>query len=290
MVGAVTGLTGYGYAYERRALRIVQAQLPVSGLSPSHDGLRLALLTDLHHGQFTSQADIARAVDLAMAQEPDVIVLGGDYVSFGERRYMEPCAEALSSLQAPGGVFAILGNHDDDRHMPAALEGRGFTVLKDRARPASSRALRWLSLASDSGRRAPADIARVVGTSANTAILLAHDPRVLHLAAQLAVPLVLSGHTHGGQIVLPLIGAPAGRKFPVLAGSAVIADTCMFVSRGVGTVHLPVRLNCPPRWPFSRSAGSMRPASLPDPLTPWFTPNDNVIGAICPGAPGDLLE
>ena len=246
MVGAVTGLTGYGYAYERRALRIVQAQLPVSGLSPSHDGLRLALLTDLHHGQFTSQADIARAVDLAMAQEPDVIVLGGDYVSFGERRYMEPCAEALSSLQAPGGVFAILGNHDDDRHMPAALEGRGFTVLKDTR---TTRIIKGAALAFAGVRfwtRAPADIARVVGTSANTAILLAHDPRVLHQAAQLAVPLVLSGHTHGGQIVLPLIGAPAGRKFPVLAGSAVIADTCMFVSRGVGTVYLPVRLNCPP--------------------------------------------
>ena len=96
-----------------------------------HDGLRVALLTDLHHSEFTSQADIARAVDLAMAPRPDVIVLGGDYVSFAERRYMEPCAEALAPLEAPGGVLAILGNHDDDRYMPAALERRGFTVLKD---------------------------------------------------------------------------------------------------------------------------------------------------------------
>src|SRR5688572_26763677 len=120
--GAVAGVTAYGYAYERHALRLVRADLPVSGLAPQHVGLRIALLTDLHHGEFTSQADIARAVDLALAQRPDFVVLGGDYVSFGERRYMEPCAESLAGLSAPEGVFAVLGNHDDDRQMPAALK------------------------------------------------------------------------------------------------------------------------------------------------------------------------
>ena len=94
--------------------------------------------------------------------------------------------------------------------------------------------------------RTTAGIGRVVGTSANTTVLLAHDPRVFNQAADLAVPLVLSGHTHGGQIVLPLVGAPAGRKFPVLAGAAVRERTSIFVSRGLGTVYVPVRLNCPP--------------------------------------------
>ena len=70
-VGAVAGLAGYGYAYERHALRVVHAELPVSGLSPLHDGLRVGLVTDLHHSEFTSQADIAKAVDLTMAQRPD---------------------------------------------------------------------------------------------------------------------------------------------------------------------------------------------------------------------------
>ena len=181
-----------------------------------------------------------------MAQRPDVIVLGGDYVSFAERSYMEPCAEALAGLEAPGGVFAIMGNHDDDRHMPAALESHGFTVLKDGR---TTRTVRGAALVFAGIRfwtRAPADIARVVGTSGSTAVLLAHDPRVLIQAADLAVPVVLSGHTHGGQIVLPFIGAPAGRKFPVLAGSAVRERTSIFVSRGVGTVYLPIRMNCPP--------------------------------------------
>jgi hypothetical protein len=77
-------------------------------------------------------------------------------------------------------------------------------------------------------------------------ILLAHDPRRLTEAAALGVPLVLSGHTHGGQVVLPLVGAIAAQKFPVVAGPGHRGKTTMFVSRGVGTVYVPVRLNCPP--------------------------------------------
>ena len=77
-------------------------------------------------------------------------------------------------------------------------------------------------------------------------MLIAHDPRRLVEAAALDVQLVLSGHTHGGQVIVPGLGAVAGRKFPVLAGSATRDNTSIFVSRGVGTVYLPVRINCPP--------------------------------------------
>jgi predicted MPP superfamily phosphohydrolase len=77
-------------------------------------------------------------------------------------------------------------------------------------------------------------------------LLLAHDPRRLDEAALFGVPAVLSGHTHGGQVVIPGVGAIAGRRFPVLAGLARKDDTSIFVSRGVGTVYVPVRINCPP--------------------------------------------
>ena len=77
-------------------------------------------------------------------------------------------------------------------------------------------------------------------------ILLAHDPRRLTEAAALKIPLVLSGHTHGGQVVLPVLGAVAAQKFPVVAGIGRQDDTTMFVSRGLGTVYVPVRINCPP--------------------------------------------
>ena len=86
----------------------------------------------------------------------------------------------------------------------------------------------------------------MVGDSSDTTLLLAHDPRRFVQALELAVPAVLSGHTHGGQVVLPFVGAPAGRKFPVLAGGAARGGTSLFVSRGVGTVYLPIRINCPP--------------------------------------------
>lgn len=244
--GAVVGVAAYGYADERHALRVVRATLPVSGLAPEHVGLRIGLLTDLHHSEYTSQADIARAVDLTLAERPDLVVLGGDYVSFAERQYMEPCAEALAPLTAPEGVFAILGNHDDDRDMPAALERRGFAILKDqrttiivRGAPLDLAGVRFWT-------RAPGQIARVLGESARTTILLAHDPRRLVQAADLAVPAVLSGHTHGGQVVLPVVGALAARRFPVLAGAAMRGATSIFVSRGIGTVYVPIRLNCPP--------------------------------------------
>jgi predicted MPP superfamily phosphohydrolase len=240
------GVGAYAYAYERHAVRVVDATLPVSGLAPEHAGLRIGLLTDLHHGKFTSQADIAGAVDLALAQRPDLVVLGGDYVSFRQREYMEPCAEALARLTAPHGVFAILGNHDDDRDMPSALERRGFAVLMDQR---TTRMIRGapLDLAGvQFWTNGPGAIARVLGGAARTSILIAHDPRRLVQAAQLAVPAVLSGHTHGGQVVLPVVGAPAARRFPVIAGLGISGATSIFVSRGIGTVYVPIRVNCPP--------------------------------------------
>jgi predicted MPP superfamily phosphohydrolase len=91
-----------------------------------------------------------------------------------------------------------------------------------------------------------ADIAALAKGASGTTILLAHDPRRLADASALNIPLVLSGHTHGGQVVLPVIGAVAAQKFPVAAGLASLGQTTLFVSRGVGTVYVPVRLNCPP--------------------------------------------
>ena len=94
--------------------------------------------------------------------------------------------------------------------------------------------------------RKASEIAYVLRGASPNVILLAHTPMRLIEAAALAVPLVLSGHTHGGQIVLPGIGAVAAREFPVIAGRGRRDNTTIFVSRGVGTVYVPVRLNCPP--------------------------------------------
>jgi predicted MPP superfamily phosphohydrolase len=245
-VGAGTGAASYGALFERHALELTSAELPVSGLPPALDGLRIAFLTDLHHGLFVPPTDIERAVALALRTAPDLIVLGGDYVTSADRTFMEPVAELLSGLHAPHGVFAVLGNHDDDREMPAALSRHRVSVLRDQRTALTVRGERLDLAGVRYWTRRPADIARILKGAGDTVLLLAHDPRRLIEAAAYDVGGVLAGHTHGGQIVLPGVGALAARKFPVPFGLASRGNTSMFVSRGIGTVMIPVRLNCPP--------------------------------------------
>ena len=139
-----------------------------------------------------------------------------------------------------------MGNHDDDREMPVALTARGYEVLRDARTTVKVRgeALELVGIRYWTQRLR--DIARVVQGAKGTVLLLAHDPRRVVEASSLGVPLVLSGHTHGGQVVLPVVGAIAARKFPVVAGIGRQGRTSIFVSRGVGTVYVPYRLNCPP--------------------------------------------
>jgi predicted MPP superfamily phosphohydrolase len=245
-VGAVTGAGAYGAAYERHHIGTTDATLPVSGLPPALDGLRIGFLTDVHHSPMVPAADIRVAVEMLAAARPDLIVLGGDYVTWGDRTYVAPVAELLAPLAAPHGVFAILGNHDDDRDMPAALMAQHIEVLKDARTRVQIRGEGLELVGIRFWTRKASEIVHIIGRPRDTVLLLAHDPRRLDEAATLDIPAVLSGHTHGGQIVLPGVGAIARRNFPVLAGLGSRANTWMFVSRGIGTVYVPVRINCPP--------------------------------------------
>jgi predicted MPP superfamily phosphohydrolase len=172
--------------------------------------------------------------------------LGGDFVTWGDRRFVGAAAEALAPLSAPHGVFAVLGNHDDDRDMPAALAARGFAVLRDQRTRLTIRGATLDLAGVRYWTRRAADIAPLLRGAAPATILLAHTPARLTEAAALGVPLVLSGHTHGGQIVLPLVGAIAARDYKVISGIGTLKGTTAFVTRGVGTVYVPVRLNCAP--------------------------------------------
>ncbi len=245
-VGTAIGGAAYGLAYSRHQIQVVRAAVPVSGLSPALDGFRVGLITDLHHSEMVPAEDIVRAASLMMAERPDMIVLGGDYVTWGDRSYVVPCSEALAALHAPFGVYAVVGNHDDDRDMPAALISYGYEVLRDARTTVMVRGEKIELIGLRYWTQRARDIARLTRGSQGTVILLAHDPRRLTEAAGLDIPLVLSGHTHGGQVVLPGIGAIAARKFPVVAGTGRRDNTSIFVSRGVGTVYVPYRLNCPP--------------------------------------------
>jgi predicted MPP superfamily phosphohydrolase len=130
--------------------------------------------------------------------------------------------------------------------MPAALTRHRFTVLKDQRTTVTIRDESVDIVGIRYWTKSVPHLTQVLKGSGPTTILIAHDPRRLAQAALLDVPLVLSGHTHGGQVLLPGAGALAAREFPVLAGFARELNTSLFVSRGVGTVYVPVRINCPP--------------------------------------------
>ena len=245
-VGAIAGFGAYGFFDERHRLTVLREDVPVLALPPALAGLRVGFLTDIHRSRWVPHDDVMHAVGLVMNEQPDLIILGGDYVTDRDRRYMEPSAEALRPLSAVHGVYGVLGNHDDDHDMPAALTARGVQVLKDARTRVTIRGEAVDLVGIRYWTKRAADIAAIAHGATGFVILLAHDPRRLTEAASMKVPLVLSGHTHGGQVVLPVAGAVAAQKFPVVAGIGRRDQTTMFVSRGVGTVYVPVRINCPP--------------------------------------------
>jgi uncharacterized protein len=245
-IGLVAGGGAHGYLYERHRVGVTRAALPVSGLPTALDGLRVALLTVFHLTDEASARDIQKAVDLARAETPDLIVLGGDYVTLQDRRFMGRCAELLQALTAPFGVFGVLGNHDDEVEMPRELKRRGVEMLNDARTTVAIRGELLDLVGLRFWTRQASDLARLLRGGTTTTVLLAHDPRRIVQAADLNVPLILSGHTHGGQIVIPGAGAIGARKFPVIQGIARRENTTGFVSRGIGTVYIPCRINCPP--------------------------------------------
>jgi predicted MPP superfamily phosphohydrolase len=245
-VGVASGGVAHGFLYERHRVTVTRTNVPVSALPHVLEGLRIALLTDLHLSQMVPAEDISAAVRLAVDARPDLIVLGGDYVTFADRRFIDPCAELLRPLAAPSGVFAVMGNHDDEPEMTRALVKNGVSVLADERTTVLVRGERLELVGLRFWTKRTQDITRLLRGATGWTLLVAHDPRRFDQAVALNLPLLLSGHTHGGQIVLPGVGALAARKFPVAEGLLVRENTTMFVSRGVGTIYVPCRIGCPP--------------------------------------------
>jgi len=165
----------------------------------------------------------------------------------------EPCAGILSALHPQAGMFAVLGNHDvDSDHgwITEIIESKGIPVLRNRALAIEKDGARfWLAGVDDAlVGRPDLELALHDVPSGEMVILLAHEPDFADETARHPVDLQLSGHSHGGQIWLPIVGAPwlppLGRLYP--RGLRKIGDLTLYTNIGLGTIRLPVRLNCPP--------------------------------------------
>src|SRR5882672_2361603 len=232
-------------------LTVEHHQIYLRRLPRELDGFRVVQLSDIHHSPFTSREQIERAVETANSLQPDIVALTGDYVS-KERAYAAPCAELLSGLRARYGVYAVLGNHDhwtDAALITDLFRAEGITVLVNQGmRFENNGAAFWLAGVDDTMVGLEDLSLALAGSSDHEfKLLLAHNPIILRRAARAGVDLVLSGHTHGGQVSLRSERSASGRpRRRLLKGLASQGETQIYVTRGLGTVVLPVRFGCPP--------------------------------------------
>ena len=231
---------------------ITQTSIWLRRLPPALEGLTIVHLTDIHHSLFTPIEEVERAVELANLLEPDVVALTGDYVTFSPA-YIWPAARALGKLRARRGVFAVLGNHDfqvDAPEVTDALRAQRIRVLRNSRHPIRSGGKTLGFLGVDDLWWDSDDLpAALEGVPArDSKVLLCHNPRGIWQASEHGIDLVLSGHTHGGQVRLPglrsLYRSRLGERF--VEGWNHLNGTQIYVSRGIGKVVVPLRVGCPP--------------------------------------------
>lgn len=248
----------WGFFIEPNRLIVRQESIQIDNWPKELDGLRIALIGDLHTGgPFIDDRKVRQIVELTNQQNPDLVVLLGDYMSpnswHSHRVEPEVTAAVLKDLRAPLGVYAILGNHDwwyNGQKVRRAFEQNGIIVLDDEVMEIKWRDKSfWLAGLADLWTR-PQHIGETIAKAppGSTIIALTHNPDIFPSLPR-SVPLLLAAHTHGGQVNLPLIGTPIvpSRFGPqYTAGHVFENDHHMFVTTGIGTSILPVRFRVPP--------------------------------------------
>ena len=271
-----------GAVVEPQHLELERIDVPLRRLPPELNGLTIAQLSDLHYEPGSSARVIKVAVEMANRLNADLVVLTGDYITvplLGDHlthraralEGAEPCAKLLAGLHAKHGVFAVLGNHDqhaDADIVTQVLKRNGLQVLRNQCVPLERDGARvWLTGLNDLVDSDPPDLRKLLSQIPRDEpnVLLVHEPDFADHVADHAVDLQLSGHSHGGQVRLPVFGPlylpEMGRKYPW--GLRRVGTLTLYTSRGIGTIRVPLRLNCPPEITLLtlRSAQAQTPIS-----------------------------
>jgi len=258
---AAAGLALYAGEGARHEIDTVQRPIAIRNLPTPFHGFRIVQLSDIHLDEFTEPYFLEHIVQRVNALNPDLVLLTGDFVTMGAFTFVagnhaaHRCAEILRTLTCPER-YAILGNHDVGVGAPQvirALNAFGIPVLVNQFTAIERGGSRlWLGGAEDPGTSHPDLNLTIPAHPDGPVILMAHEPDyadnvVLHPRFPL-IDLMLAGHSHGGQVRLPLLGAlilpPMGKLYP--EGYYRFQHMQLYVNRGIGTVGLPFRLNCPP--------------------------------------------
>jgi predicted MPP superfamily phosphohydrolase len=282
IASSTLAIEGRAIARDTNDPQLVSLEIPLVRLPNVWDGLTIVQLSDFHYDEHFSLVPIRKAIEMANQLRPDLIVLTGDFVTVpplfkhfhsGKQaaRAAEPCAALLGQLRSPLGIFAVLGNHDlvsDPGFIVGALQAHGMQVLRNRAVPLERQGKRlWLAGLDDVLEGdADLDVTMRGVPRGEAVVVLVHEPDFCLRVAEHGLDLQLSGHSHGGQIVLPWVGPlylpPLGRRYP--KGLRRIAPLTLYTNVGLGTIRIPARWNCPPEVTLiTLRAGSKPKASLP---------------------------
>jgi predicted MPP superfamily phosphohydrolase len=253
-LSSVAAASAYASLVEPFDYELTETDILIRGLPSAFDGFRIAHVTDVHHSRLVPLGEVRRVAELVRGARPDMVALTGDYTT-SRRGYIEPCAEALGAVEAPHGVWAVLGNHDhhNDPELTARALARQRIGVLNNASTVIRRGGEELQLAGvDDWGWGACDFGRALGgvDPSRPTVLLSHEPRVFDMHEAAGLSLILSGHTHGGQICLPLVGAPARflapEEFRYMRGLYARGSSQLYVSRGTGVIGVPVRLGARP--------------------------------------------